>query len=60
MIQFVGSDEARQSCIFSGDIPGVREAFKGTRFDVIGDYELGTVTATANTMLRGRMGDAKN
>jgi hypothetical protein len=58
MIAFLDPDNERQLHVLKGDLIGLRNALKGTRFDTMEDRELATVAATAITLTRRR--DAKN
>ena len=54
MLDLIGGDEAHQLRILSGDLPSVRAALKGTRFEVTGYHELATIIANATTTIRVR------
>jgi hypothetical protein len=58
MIAFLDPDNERQLHILKGDLVGLRNSLKGTRFEAMEDRELATVAATAVTLTRRR--DAKN
>jgi hypothetical protein len=58
MIAFLDPDNERQLHILKGDLVGLRNSLKGTRFEAMEDRELATVAATVITLTRRR--DAKN
>ena len=58
MIAFLDPDNERQLHILKGDLVGLRNSLKGTKFEAMEDRELATVAATAVTLTRRR--DAKN
>jgi hypothetical protein len=54
MLAFLDPDNERQLSILRGDLAGLRNALKGTRFETMEDRELATVAATTVTLTRRR------
>jgi len=54
MLELIGGTPAQQQRILSGELPDIRTALKGSRFETMGERELAAIVATAQVSLRRR------